>query len=357
MSRADKRGTNLPPPGRRRGSGGFTLIELLVVIAIIAVLIALLLPAVQAAREAARRAQCVNNLKQIGLAVANYESAAGCYPTGSMTASPYYQCSQSNAPAFNAFELIMPHLEQQANYNALNFSVYTMQNMQNTTATSTVINAYICPSDLPTTPYPATQNGFGFSPTSYGFVIGNTDTCAWGAWSATGANAVPYCEAVRTEGVFGKNYTYGVSAVTDGLSNTLFWGETSRYKNEIAGPFSWWANPLTLWQGEYYTASGGNDVRICGGAYTVPQINAPLQLAYKPVVYYASTADGWWSNPALLPFSLQYGQWGFRSLHPGGANFLLGDGSVRFLKQSINPRTYMALGTRAGGEVVSADAY
>lgn len=357
MSQVQRR-VSVPRLQRRgRAAQGFTLIELLVVIAIIAVLIALLLPAVQAAREAARRAECVNNLKQIGLAIANYESAAGCYPTGSMTASPLYQCSQSNAPAFSIFEFIMPYMEQQPTFNTLNFSVYTMQNLQNTTATVTAIKAYICPSDLPNTQYSATANGFGFSQTSYGFVIGKTDTCAWGAWGATGANAQPYCEAVPTEGVFAKNFTRRISEVTDGLSNTLFWGETSRFKNEIAGPFTWWANPLTLWQGEYYSSSGGNDIRICGGAYTVPQINAPLQLAYKPVPYYASTADGWWSSASLLPFSLQYGQWGFRSLHPGGANFLLGDGSVKFLKQSISPQVYMGLGTRAGGEVLSSDSY
>jgi prepilin-type processing-associated H-X9-DG protein len=327
------------------------LIELLVVIAIIAVLIALLLPAVQAAREAARRAQCVNNLKQIGLAIANYESANGSFPTGSETRSPYWACSGNNQPFYNIFEFMMPFAENQPTFNAINFSTYTMQNLVNTTATIGTVKTYICPSDLPNLQYSATANGFGFSQTSYGFVIGNTDTCAWGYW---GSNQ-PYCEAFPSEGVFTKNFTYRVADVTDGLSNTLFFGEQSRFKNEPASPFSWWANPMSLWYGD---TGSGNDIRISGGAgYTVPMINAPLTTAYQPPPYAAASPDGWWSNAALYAQSLQYGSWGFRSLHPSGANFLAGDGSVKFLKQTINPTVYRALGSRNGGETLSADSY
>src|SRR4051812_17389707 len=123
---------------------GFTLIELLVVIAIIAVLIALLLPAVQAAREAARRAQCVNNLKQIGLAMHNYHDVIGTFPSGSI-ATKGWGGTWWNWPAF-----ILPQIEQTSLYNSINFSRSNIKNTAgdpNSTAWGTVVNAYLCPSD------------------------------------------------------------------------------------------------------------------------------------------------------------------------------------------------------------------
>jgi prepilin-type N-terminal cleavage/methylation domain-containing protein/prepilin-type processing-associated H-X9-DG protein len=334
----------------RRHPTGFTLIELLVVIAIIAVLIALLLPAVQAAREAARRSQCINNLKQIGLGIANYESANTTYPIGTTTKNGNngVNCGDANR-WYNVFMFIMPYTEQTQVFNSLNFSIPNFQTLANTTVTSTKIATYICPSDLPNIPLSATANGFGFSQTSYGFSVGLTDTAAWGFFSATSGA----CDAIVTEGVFMKNYAWRVADVNDGLSNTIFFGETSRYTKDPGTYWCWWANPLSVW-----ADGAGPDYRICGAGYTVPQINAPLQLtvAQSPV-YSASSASGWWSQASVYAISKTFGQWGFRSNHSGGANFLMGDGSVKFLKQSISSTAYMALGTKAGSEVVGSDQY
>jgi len=165
------------PSPRRSSPSGFTLIELLVVIAIIAVLIALLLPAVQSAREAARRAQCVNNMKQIGLAILNYESSIGSLPMGGITYTENpVNCAIANR-TFTFFDLILPQMEQQNVYNAANFS-YPAGGLAengisggatNHTAFGTKIPSYVCPSDSDETPYTyPTQSLNGYNQTSYG---------------------------------------------------------------------------------------------------------------------------------------------------------------------------------------------
>ncbi len=337
---------------RRRG---FTLIELLVVIAIIAVLIALLLPAVQAAREAARRAACVNNLKQIGLAMAIYESSHGTLPIGIFGASPTDSppCDQGSPISFhktvNAFALILPYLEATAQYNSINFFVSAGYSL-NTTGYNTRLGTYICPSDLPSTPLDVTK---GFIPTpqgSYGLNLGVTEVVMYGFYGTAGA-AVPGCEALpQGDGPFNKNYCYPIAAVTDGLSNTVLVGETSRFKDEPASPNQFWsfAYPFTGALGELHPTAY---------AYVVPQINSQLQqltpTAVTSSMITPANIQTWYTSPGALTL----GQLGFHSFHPGGANFLFGDGSVKFLKQTINPTTYRSLGTRAGGEVVSADAF
>jgi prepilin-type N-terminal cleavage/methylation domain-containing protein/prepilin-type processing-associated H-X9-DG protein len=342
---------------RRKSPRGFTLIELLVVIAIIAVLIALLLPAVQAAREAARRAQCVNNLKQMGLGIANYESSIGSIPIGSFIDSPTDGSgSCSGTRYYNVFEYIMPYAEQSNLYNGINFqSTSGEYSVRNTTTLNNKIATYICPSDLPNSPLNPAQ---GYIPTpqgSYAMCVGVKDVMSY-TWS----NYPTTCGFVDPDGVFGNNYNYLFKDVTDGLSNTIFLGEQSRFLNEAPSAIGGstlpnfmesWAMTGYFWGPGYY-----NDDRALCWAYVVPAINSPLQ-RYGIYNIYSPSSIASLSTWYTYPQALTYGTVGFRSLHPGGANFLFGDGSVKFLKATINPATYRALGTRAGGEVITADSY
>ncbi len=343
----------------RASKRGFTLIELLVVIAIIAVLIALLLPAVQAAREAARRSQCVNNLKQIGLAIANYESSIGALPIGSFVNSPSDGNGSCNGQRYyNIFEYIMPFCEQVPLYNGINFqSVAGEYSLRNSTVLNTKVANYICPSDLPNFPLDTSK---GLIPTpqgSYAMSVGVKDSMTYSANPGDGYDKA--CLQIDPDGVFGVNYDYKLADVTDGLSNTIFVGEASRFRNEPTTalpdgtPSFHGAWPMT---GVFWGPGVYNDDRAICWAYVVPRINAPFQQYSITNVYSPSTyADfsTWWTNP----LAITYGQVGFRSQHPGGANFVFGDGSVRYLKETMNLATYRALGTRAGSEVVSADTY
>jgi prepilin-type N-terminal cleavage/methylation domain-containing protein/prepilin-type processing-associated H-X9-DG protein len=358
------------PSPRRSNSGGFTLIELLVVIAIIAVLIALLLPAVQAAREAARRAQCVNNLKQIGLGISNYESSQGCYPPGAIhyQESPY-DCSQASR-GFSMFLLIMPQLEQQNVYNAINFTMPTggaapIMFIQSTGLLSKVAS-YVCPSDLPQQSQ-VSGSGNYYTQCSYAACAGTRDIWHW--WCGCPGGTGGPCNGspdIQPDGVFGGGFICRVSGVVDGTSNTIFAGEFSRYINDPDPTFNSWTR--ALWFGSALT--GAARPQCLAG--TAPAINAPL-MANDVALYdgaglpYTGLTNDWlWMTS---PNTLQAGQYGFRSQHPGGANFLFGDGSVHFLKSTISMGSpvysttnnqigvYRQLSTRNGGEVVSSDSY
>jgi prepilin-type N-terminal cleavage/methylation domain-containing protein/prepilin-type processing-associated H-X9-DG protein len=350
---------------RRSFPRGFTLIELLVVIAIIAVLIALLLPAVQAAREAARRAQCTNNLKQIGLGLANYESSNGLFPPGVFNineATAEDGCG--NGRLHTLFSAILPQIEQQNVYNSINFSLPAGGHVGpygvamdpgaiQSTAFKGTITSFICPSDLPnlaTNPSGSTNT---YSKTSYAGVSGNNDIFHWWFGCNPGSNFI------QSDGMFGWDRAYTISAITDGTSNTMFVGEQARFRND-PDPF------FQAWNRGGWFGSNGGGARTNGIATTTPRLNAGF-LVPDPGgdgTYF----DQWYLNPSNT--YLQYGQFGFRSQHPGGGNFLFGDGSVHFLKDSINlvggrnPATnlptfgvYRQLATRAGGEVISSDAY
>jgi prepilin-type N-terminal cleavage/methylation domain-containing protein/prepilin-type processing-associated H-X9-DG protein len=349
-------------PGRR----GFTLIELLVVIAIIAVLIALLLPAVQAAREAARRAQCVNNLKQMGLAIANYESSNGSYPIGTMGSATGDGCA--TYWGFTWADYVWPYMEQSSLANSLNFS-RPYNSVRNVfTAFNTKINSFVCPSDSPNGPTPP---GDIMSPqTSYAGVEGLTDILLF-TWNApTNASR---CGAIDSEGVFGKkNMSLNIAAVTDGTSNTVFVGEQSQFLNEPGGSnfnFNYvggcFAGPP--WSGSPFWP---NDARNTGLLSMVPKLNSPANTGFPPMVGaftafvaagpFGSTQYSFGNPPGFAndPTSLNsLGQWGFRSRHPGGANFLFGDGSVKYIKNTTNTTVYRALGTVNMGEIVSSDGY
>jgi len=366
---------------RRRG---FTLIELLVVIAIIAVLIALLLPAVQAAREAARRASCVNNIKQMGLAIYNYESTNGSYPMLGVTYNLKTDCPANstdsspgnpttNPRGFTLQVLILPNMEQGTIYNAINFNVLAVGTGTkapyvgincgaiNNTAFFTRIASYVCPSDSPQTPYtnkltnPGGESFNGYEQTSYVPNVGTWNILAY--YFGCGASKV---EDIGN-GPFDKYTAYSVASMSDGTSNTIFMGEFSRFKNDPS-PQANWYNRIGnfLYSSADSPVYTGPTLRPQGGATTVPRINANLKI---PCYYGNEIPDGtvddsdykgWLVDP---PKYKELGQFGFRSQHPGGANFLMGDGSVKFLKDSISQNVYMGLGTRNGAEVIGADSY
>jgi prepilin-type N-terminal cleavage/methylation domain-containing protein/prepilin-type processing-associated H-X9-DG protein len=361
-----------PMARRYVSSHGFTLIELLVVISITALLIALLLPAVQAAREAARRAQCVNNLKQIALAALNYESANECFPMGNPVGVASYSSGWIEAGNYDdgpsIFVAMLPQMEQAALYNCVNFSVNICL-APNLTIQRTLIQTLLCPSDpavpqLDTPVLFATYSGFQVAHSSYS---GCTGTWAHWTWSPSSIPSLATL-AAQDNGIFYVNSRTRIADVTDGMSNTILLGERmlfDRYRPET----NWWF-------------SGGLGVTLFD---TLTALN-PQRL-----VAIASLPP---PNPNNLPGVEDNTLWNSASSrHPGGANFAMADGSVRFLKETIqswpidsfgNPTgvkdgggqfypfdgttlytllpgtklgVYQALSTRNGGEVISVDSY
>ncbi len=342
---------------RRRG---FTLIELLVVISIIGVLVGLLLPAVQAAREASRRVQCVNNLKQIGLGLHSYESVHRTFPVGAIT----YQETPLNCAEIkrghSLFTLILAGIEQTSVYNSINFSFASVgvqdgvsAGAVNNTAFSPRIATYICPSDSLQTPYtnklinPNGQSYNAYTQGSYAGMVGTVDIFRW--WCGCPPTYVDGFVCVgqvelRPDGAFGNNFGFPQVAFTDGLSHTILVGEASRFKNDPDHLYNEWNSALY-----YFSMTLAGVSRPQGLATSVPRINANLRLPDYP----ASSPASW----KLDQQNQSFGQFGFRSQHPSGGNFLFGDGSVQFIKETIYSSVYWGLSTRAGGEVISDGSY
>lgn len=323
---------------RVRRRAGFTLIELLVVIAIIGVLIALLLPAVQSAREAARRAQCVNNLKQIALSTFNYESVHKVFPPGQMKISFPVQ------PRFRGYSLyvhLLPFIDQQPLFNRWNFAD-PLDNTVGTTANSAIVlNALLCPSDL-IQQNPVTTSSRTYGIASYGGNGGSqshppNSLSSDGIFHATGPAAPGFREV-------------SIAEVRDGLSNTLLFGERNHVDRGYDTFYAqgWVTEPMWMWG--WWAPSGGNfglsDVTLS----TLAPINYRLGFSYENRPSDASSQAGFASYDARRVGS-------FGSQHPGGANFAMGDGSVRFLKDTTALPILRGLGTRAGGEVLSSDGY
>ncbi len=373
--------TGLPRPRR----AGFTLIELLVVIAIIAVLIALLLPAVQAAREAARRAQCTNNLKQIGLGMHNYHSANNCFPPGGTNTSNLSGQVAAGWGCWSAQSMMLPYLEQTTIYNAINFSIASedlgkAEDQAQTTATTRSIAAFLCPSNQ-VQPYQQ------YSTPPYIFP-GNTYFASIGSGMNQYGNS-PYAEVPVGSSapngmfqVFGP--AIGIQSVTDGTSNTIAMGEWITGSNgpTLTLPMDVVPVGTTLPAG----ASPGSPLLLMpAGGYG---FNAWLQQCVQQIP--AANAQGnpynelgqdWcvglffhtigntlvgpnppYPNCAADIYGLgdtddDIGYFGLSSRHPGGCNVLMADGSARFLKNSVNQLTLWGLGSRNQGEVISSDQY
>jgi prepilin-type N-terminal cleavage/methylation domain-containing protein/prepilin-type processing-associated H-X9-DG protein len=308
-----------------RSPGAFTLVELLVVITIIGILIALLLPAVQAAREAARRMQCANNFKQVGVAMHGYVASVGTFPpgmlfwwdrTGGCIAPPPGK-PEYFGWGWGAF--LLPYLEKQSLYERFDFKgnldVYTSPgNPQNLVVGATKLQAFLCPTD----PQQGELMNYTYSTYSGHSPNPNEDLATSNMWGVIDSRG-PYCNSsysfralAEANGVLASITSCNVAAVKDGLSNTLFVGEG------VGGQ------------------RGSNTGR--------PWINYSIW----------STQDGI-NGPNTLPGGAKSFSWtasGFSSYHPGGCHFLLGDGSVQFFSQNIDAQTLAALSTRAGNEIV-----
>ena len=295
---------------RGKPSRGFTLVELLVVIAIIGILIALLLPAVQVAREAARRAQCTNNLKQMGLAVHNYATSwNGRFPPGS-----------SGAWKHGLFTQMLPYLELESIHDRLDLTGATLTREE--LARHEVITSYVCPSWPYDVVYDSSITWIDSALSLYQGVAG--------AFPETTSVVPSPAGNITKNGMFGWVDARKISEVTDGLSKTLAIGEFALIDSEATPGVEWWAKPPGAVRGW-----------IFGGAPD-PGLYASKVLAHPLSAKINRGTDG-----------IPYNHLPMDSFHPGGANFLVADGSVTFLQDDIELETYFRLGTVDGGEAVS----
>ncbi len=338
---------------RLRRRRGFTLIELLVVIAIIGVLIALLLPAVQAAREAARRSQCVNNLKQIGLAMHNYADVHGAFPPAKIYSG---SCSTQNpGPGFvlntTGFTMILAQMEQATLYNAYNFSHPSSNSawnggntnlmgtaFTNTTVVGTMIASFVCPSDVYPAPiHPTTSSTTGTQP--YSMQEARESNYLLSTYIYTEYNCPGTTNAMPNpvfRGAFYNDISTSLADIRDGTSNTFLAGESLQppgHLYDVYGPY---------WGSGTHTSTHGRILYP-----THPQAAACLPNGYSGIFY-----------PTLPPAQqkLPYA-WVFSSRHPGGLNMGMCDGSVRFIKNTISVYAWGGLASIAGNEVISSDSY
>jgi prepilin-type N-terminal cleavage/methylation domain-containing protein/prepilin-type processing-associated H-X9-DG protein len=334
---------------RRRG---FTLIELLVVIAIIAVLIALLLPAVQAAREAARRSQCTNNLKQLGLALHNYHSINDCLPPGRIIPAGTNPAIFSGAQNTTWFNLMLPLIEQGTLGNAYNFALgaegpqtpLPQGFFANSTVAATKIGIFQCPSDrqnmfqIPTSYAGGALSSVQMTKGNYAVSWGNTN------WNQAAIGTQPYIQSA-----FGHKGNINFAQILDGTSTTVFSAEvTQGALNDIRG-LMWSTVPGGA---SFMTRFTPNKFKDYLNLKKSDFLNQTVFCISEPVLNLPCNTDaptvGAGDREAFA---------GSKSRHPGGVNVMMGDGSVRFIKESINDAIWRALNTINAGEVISADAY
>jgi prepilin-type N-terminal cleavage/methylation domain-containing protein/prepilin-type processing-associated H-X9-DG protein len=332
------------PYRRKAGTPlGFTLIELLVVIAIIGVLVALLLPAVQAAREAGRRTQCINNLKQIGLAMNSYHTAFNAFPPAKIFSGSCTKPNGGHGFVLNTtgLTLILPYMEQKPLHDAYNFNQASCNSAWNggntivmgsaavnTTVVGTMIAAFVCPSDARAE---VVDTGLA-DQTQY--ARQNARRCSYLLSVAlhTEFDCVASGKPTRLDqGAFFNDMSSAIKDFRDGASSTILVGESRQIKSDVAfGPY---------WGAGTHSSTHG-------------QILPTTAVSYKLWLPNASYGTTGGPNPGNLP-----GPWVFSSMHPGSINVVMCDGSVKAIKNGISPTVWWSLATIRGGEVVASDAY
>ena len=373
----------------RRHPRGFTLIELLVVIAIIAVLIALLLPAVQAAREAARRSQCTNNLKQIGLALHNYESTTQSFPLGGNN-GPGGPTTNDNRywGAWSAHTMLLPYMEQGPIYSAINFNFLGRSDGAGENANATAImarlNTLLCPSSTP-------------PPNTWLSVGGRAQLFAGNNYFASAGSSIMWIgwPNDKPNGMFANGgIPYGIRDVRDGTSNTVAFGEFrvgdfDDSKNSIQDMvgITWSSSAFTGMPNRNMDRPNGNmpgpgnvgaasllaDLQTAGAAWNAATggYGTRGQRSWNGRMWHVGMYGHAMGNLLVPPNSnypyIQYwdsnsdfdsaGVCGLTSFHPGGAHVLFADGSVKFLKSSVAYPVLWALGSKNGGENISADSF
>ena len=365
----------------RSRRGGFTLIELLVVIAIIAVLIALLLPAVQSAREAARRSQCINNLKQIGLGLHNYHSSNDTFPMGVSATRNIYSPGGKYWTGWSAHSLLLGYMEQTAVYNAINFMIDPNTDgdggMTNSTGFHSMLRVFLCPSDASGSR--ASSNPSSFPLNSY-YASEGTATDVGGAGpDSQGASGT------QSSGMFAYQLCYGLRDCTDGSSQTVAFAEGPIGPCPITNAGKFGTGVVGVTGTQVYDANLNQagilaSLQACNLQYTSGGPNNSSNISANAGEYWGWGAEAMTLFDTIVPPISQGGQYRWQacrfgcggcgsqdadhsnitnagSYHPGGANVLFSDGSVRFVKSSTNMFIWWALGTRSDGEVVSSDAY
>jgi prepilin-type N-terminal cleavage/methylation domain-containing protein/prepilin-type processing-associated H-X9-DG protein len=350
---------------------GFTLIELLVVVAIIGILMALLLPAVQQAREAARRIQCTNNLKELGIALHNYHDIVGCLPPGQLEGNDW--CD------YSAHVFLLPYMDQRALYAAINFTdVYVAPfnlnqgaywySTWNRTVWYTTVNGLLCPSDIDRLTNPHGHNNYagnsGSSPDS---------TQDMGPFNGPFIAGGPG-KGWNNENCYTATRCYSLRDITDGLSHTAAFSE--KVKGISNNP----RDPLGPSSTVFSVPLGHSDPSIAWDYYLVCKRINPRTAALMTGMGYTTDPNGvgcLWHNgyPPQTRYthvmtpntsSCNYDGGGgdgnrgahtASSRHPGGVNVLFCDGRVKFLKDTVAPQTWWAIGTKSNGEVVSSDAF
>ena len=336
---------SLPPSPRRRSlRAGFTLIELLVVIAVIGILVGLLLPAVQAAREAARRSQCVNNLKQMALAALEFHDANGAFPLG-----------RQQPRTFSQHALILPYLEQKNALLQLDFTIDTGSNQ----GRFMWINTFICPTDFDDRMVDPTLSGDQFDAVLGAWGRNNYRANAGSDVGITTDNGTTNAKE-QNNGIFLTNEVVRIAQVVDGTSSTALFSEKVRGDGNDASVevlsdfFQIGDNSLTATAAQVYlNCTSIKPANMAGASNQTSYAGRDwINGNYMTTRYTHIMPPNSWSCSRGNSPNNEGGATTASSRHTGGVNMALADGSVRFVAASVNPATWQAIGSRNGAEVV-----